>query len=201
MIHTMTIQKEITWTPAQRLLESMGRRDFEITSFLSGRENPLIDEIESTISLPMPWTGIHQISISRSARPTSDGSPYTTYFCYVRMEPLTVIKHETNIDLFECNDDNVRKLQDEFREFMKVYLQLDGTPSSINEIAELSTWDANRIDFTRDIRMNNHDEVLALMNLCKMSVLSTRQKGALTPTSIYDKHFNDDMFKFGNNSW
>lgn len=201
MIHTMTIQKEITWSPARRILESMGRDDVEIRAFLTGRENPIRGKIESTIRIPSPWTGIHEISVSRSVRPTSDGTPYTTYFCYVRMELLTVITHETHIDLFECSDDNIRKLQDEFRAFMVAYLQLDGKQSFMNEIAELSTWDANRVDFTRDIRMNNHDEVLAMMNLCKMSVLSTRRKGALEPTSIYDTHFNDDMFKFGNNSW
>lgn len=201
MIHTITIQKEITWSPARRILESMGRESVEITSFLTGRENPLLNKTESTISIPKPWIGIHQISVSRSVRPTSDGTPYTTYYCYVRMEPLTVIEHKMRIKLFECNDDNIRKLQDEFRAFMVAYLQLDGKQSFMNEIAELSTWDANRVDFTRDIRMNNHDEVLAMMNLCKMSVLSTRRKGALEPTSIYDTHFNDDMFKFGNNSW
>ena len=203
MIHTMTIQREIIWSAARNLLESMGRQDFEITAFYTGRENPLHNnEVETTISKSLPgWPGIHEISVSRYVRTMSDGEPYKTFYCYVRLEPLTVITHEKHIALFECTKENVRRLQDEFRMFMSWYLQLDGTPTVMNETAELHTWDANRSDYTIDVRMNNHDEVLAMMNLCKMSVLSTKQKGALEPTSIYDSHFHDDMFKFGNNSW
>ena len=203
MIHTMTIQREIIWSAARNLLESMGRQDFEITAFYTGRENPLHNnEVETTISKSLPgWPGIHEISVSRYVRTMSDGEPYKTFYCYVRLEPLTVITHEKHVALFECTKENVTRLQDEFRMFMSWYLQLDGTPTVMNETAELHTWDANRSDYTIDVRMNNHDEVLAMMNLCKMSVLSNERKEALESTSTYDKHFRDDMFKFGNNSW
>ena len=201
MIHTMTIQRELEWTAAKNILKMMEIPDYELIPFLTGHDGKNSGKIPATRRRAFPWPGITEISVSRSVRPMSDGNPFTTYFCYVRMEPLTVITREKNIALFECTEENIRRLQNEFRIFMSEYLQLDGTPTVMNDIAELATWDGNRIDYTRDIRMNNHDEVLALMNLCKMSILSTKQKGALAPTSIYDKHFHDDMFKFGNNSW
>ena len=49
--------------------------------------------------------------------------------------------------------------------------------------------------------LKNRDEVLALMNLFKMSVLETRQRRGLHPLSIYGTHFYDDTFKYGNQTW
>lgn len=205
MIHTMNIQRRITLSAARNLLDSIGRQDVEIEAFLDGLENPIRNGVgvETTISASdLGWAGIHEISVSRYARQRSNGCFYTRYYCYVRLEPLTVITHEKHIALFECTQDNIRMLQNEFKRFMEWCLQLDGiTPTVMDEIAELHTWDANRSDYTIDIRMNNHDEVLAMMNLCKMSSISTKRKKALKSTSIYDRNFYAYQFNFGNKSW
>ena len=48
MIHTMTIQHEISTTAVRRLLNTAGRLDDEIDAFIYGEENPRTKRIEST---------------------------------------------------------------------------------------------------------------------------------------------------------
>ena len=201
MIHTMTIQHEIPTEAVRRLLSTAGRSDNEIEAFVYGMENPRKKKVESTTYIQRPYPGIHKLSISRVLRSGHHGGTYTEYYAYIRMEPLTVVTKEQHIALFICTAENIQKLRQEFRIFMVAYLQLDGTPSNLNELAELDTWRMNRVDYTKDIMLQNHDEVLALMNLFKMSVLETRQRRGLHPLSIYGTHFYDDTFKYGNQSW
>ena len=201
MIHTMTIQHEISTTAVRRLLNTAGRLDDEIDAFIYGEENPRTKRIESTTYIQRPYPGIHKLSISRVLRSGHHGGTYTEYYAFIRMEPLIMVTKEQHIALFICTVENIQKLRQEFRIFMVAYLQLDGTPDSINELAELDIWNMDRVDYTKDIVLQNHDEVLAMMNLFKMSVLTTRQRRSLHPLSIYGAHFYDDTFRYGNQSW
>lgn len=201
MIHTMTIQHEIPTEAVRRLLSTAGRSGDEIEAFVYGLENPRKKKVESTTYIRRPYPGIHNLSISRVLRSGHHGGTYTEYYAYIRLEPLTVVTKEQHIALFNCTDEHIQQLRQEFRNFMVECLQLDGTLDSINELAELDTWGMNRVDYTKDIVLQNHDEVLALMNLFKMSVLTTRQRRSLHPLSIYGAHFYDDTFRYGNQSW
>lgn len=190
MIHTMTISHKLpSESAAKRILALMGYDPTELEGRGSWNE-------------PHPASGIDEVSVSRCQRGTRyHGIPLTDYYIFVRLEPLTLTTGEKHIELFRCSPENVKKLQDAFRSFMVTYLDLDGTPSSLNDIAELSTWDAQRVDYTRDIRMRNHDEVLAMMNIFKMSALTNGRRNAINDLSTYGDHFYDTTFKVGNGTW
>ena len=189
MIHTMTIKHDITREAAAQILHVLGKDDERDEFFLSSRSR--------RIDIPSPCAGIQEMTLHRFVK-DDYGYSKIFYIVYIRMEPLTVITGEQHIRLFECTEDNIQRLVDIFRAEMSAFF-LDGAPRNpLNELAELSTWDADRVDYTKDVVMNNHDEVLAMMNICKMSVLSNCRRKALRTTSIYGKHFYDSTLIFGN---
>ena len=196
MIHTMTIFKEINSYEAQHLLSCMGYSISELEALAPATWKDI-----------HPMCGISDVTLDKSSMSLKYyGIRYDRYTIYLRMEPLTLVTGEQHIALFECTPQNIKRLENAFRASMVVYLGLDGTSTSMNEIAELSTWKAQRVDYTWDIRLKNHDEVLALMNLFKMSEwqnidVKSPQHQALNPTSIYGDHFYDSSFLIGNKTW
>ena len=189
MIHTMTIFHELSEGAAKRILSLMGHDPAKLEGCGPWTE-------------PHPASGIDEVSVSKQQRGTRyHGILLNAYYIFIRLEPLTLTTGEKHIRLFRCSPENVKKLQDAFRSFMVTYLDLDGTPSSLNDLAEFSTWDAQRVDYTRDIRMRNHDEVLAMMNIFKMSALTNGRRNAINDLSTYDDHFYDTTFKVGNDTW
>lgn len=191
MIHTMTIFHELTSrASACRFLEAMGHAPTEI-------------EDSGPWAEPHPASGIDEVRVVKGQRGSGKhyGIQFETFHVFVRLEPLTLTTGEKHIKLFRCSPRNVKSLQDAFRLFMVTYIDLDGTPSPLNDFAEIKTWNAQRVDYTRDIKMRNHDEVLALMNLFKMSALTNRRRDAINNLSIYGDHFFDTTFKVGNGTW
>lgn len=199
MIHTMTIQHKMDGRKARIWMRDMGYTEDEAEAFMQYKmykENGLPRQyINSKVELS---AGISSVDL-QIVRP--DGKYYDDFYGYVRMEPLTVITGEKHIALFECSPENIKSLQDEFRAIMVRFLGLDGTNNLMNEFAEFSGWDANRVDYTRDIRFRNHDEVLAYMNLCKLLTREIGYNYAMTKTNTYGWNFTNEMYKFGNKTW
>ena len=199
MIHTMTIQHQLNGWKARRFLHAIGCTDEEATAFMNLELYDDKGKLKTTKSIDQGIpAGIHEVSLSLG-QCTSMGCK--DFYAYIRMEPLTVITGERHIALFECTEENIQRLQNAFRGFMVGFLDLDGTASSLNQLAEFSDWDAERVDYTRDIRMRNHDEVLAMMNLCKLLTRETCHNHAMEKTNTYGVNFTDAMFKFGNKTW
>lgn len=195
----MTIQHKLDGRMARAWLHDMGYTDDEAKAFMNYklmREDGLPQTyISSNDGLQ---AGVSLVAL-QIVRP--DGKYYDDFYAYVRMEPLTVITGEKHIALFECSPENIQSLQDEFRTFMVGFLDLDGTNNSINKLAEFSGWDANRVDYTRDIHFRNHDEALAFMNLCKLLTRESGYNHALTKMNTYGVNFTNEMYKFGNKTW
>lgn len=196
----MTIFRELPSSAARRFISATG----EATSATSQDSGEWKDEAPEV-------SGIDEVSVVRSQRGSRKyhGIQFETYTVYIRLEPLTLINGEKHIDLFRCSPENIQKLQEEFRAAMVSYLRLDGTPSPLNETTELPTWNAQRVDYTHDIKLRTHDEVLALMNLCKLShtyndciagskYAPIHRRG--TSMSTYGKHFYEPPC-FGNKTW
>lgn len=205
MIHTITIQHQISgYQDVIHVAEAMSAYDEEITAdrirrlyYWNGNKETK-DDRELKIVPDIP--GIEEVKLlNQRCYNGSTHRDFSQYWLYIRMEPLTVITGEQHIALFECSPENLDRLISEFRERIAMFLNLDGTDCSINCLAEFITWDAHRIDYTIDARMRNHDEVVAFMNLAKMSAISNKITVAKY-TSIYGEHFYDDSFKYEDNT-
>lgn len=174
MIHTMTIQHDMSLRQAKNILMQQGFSPEDAVQFLHGEarrqdKDGFLQPVNSQVIQQIPIPGIEEMSIYLSEHYNKKARySYWQPILYLRMEPLTLVTKEQHIRLFECTDENVQRLCHEFRTEMAVFLELDGdADNEMNGIAELPSWDATRIDYTKDIRMNNHDEVLTMINLGK----------------------------------
>ena len=204
MIHTFTIQHQIQDRDVYRVAGAMSYYEESITEdkihafyYWDGDETTKDDcELKAIPNIP----GIEEIVLlNQRCYDRSSHTSFSQYWMFIRMEPLNLITGEIHIALFECTKANVERLVTVYRERMSMFLDLDGTDCSINALAEFETWDVNRIDYTIDVRMRNHDEVVAFINLAKMSVLSNKITSA-EYTSIYGEHFYDDSFCYGDDT-
>ena len=205
MIHTFTIQHQIhDFTLVRRIAECLNVSREQINDFMYWRgqaeecgNNVLEDELN--------FPGYHEIKLVHLRCWNSAAKrDFSQYYIYLKLEPLTVINREKHIALFECTCENLSRLIENFRTDMLAIIGADSGEAAGNaEIAELidfTTWDAQRVDYTIDAHMRNHDEVLAYMNLAKMSALSNRITEA-EYTSVYDEHFQNHTYKYGNKTW
>lgn len=207
MIHTMTIQHDMSLRQAKNILMQQGFSLEDAVQFLHGEarrqdNDGFLQPVNSQVIQQIPIPGIEEMSIYLSERYNKKARyRYWHPILYLRMEPLTLITKEQHIRLFECTDENVRHLCHEFRTEMAVFLELDGdTDNEMNGLAELPSWDATRIDYTKDIRMNNHDEVLTMINLGKWLACVSGYMHA-GECSTYGKHFFDESCKIYNKTW
>lgn len=207
MIHTMIIQHDMSLRQANNILMQQGYSYEDAIQFLHGEARRLdkdgfLQPVNSQVIQQIPIPGIEEMSIYLSGRHNKKARySYWQPILYLRMEPLTLVTKEQHIRLFECTDENVRRLCQEFRNEMAVFLKLDGDPNNeMNGLAELPSWDATRIDYTKDIRMNNHDEVLTMMNLGKWLACVSGYMHA-GECSTYGKHFSDESCKIYNKTW
>lgn len=207
MIHTMTIQHDISINQAKMILIQHGFSVEYASQFLNGEirrqdKNGLLQPVKSQVINQITIPGIEEMTIFLSQRYSQKTHySYRHPILYLRMEPLTLVTKEQHIRLFECTYENVRRLCQEFRIEMSSFLELDGdADNEMNGLAELPSWDATRIDYTKDIRMNNHDEVLTMMNLGKWLACTSGYMHA-GECSTYGKHFYDESCKIYNKSW
>lgn len=207
MIHTMTIQHDMSLRQAKKILMQQGFSQEDAIQFLHGEvrrqdKEGFIKPLRSYVIQRIQIPGIEEMSIYLSERYNNKTRySYRHPILYLRMEPLTLVTKEQHIRLFECTDENIRLLCQEFRNEMSVFLDLDGDPDNeMNEIVELPSWDATRIDYTKDIRMNNHDEVLTMINLGKwLACVSGYMRTG--ECSTYGNHFFDGSCKVYNKTW
>ena len=205
MIHTFTIQHQFhDFTLVRRIAECLNMSREKIDVFMSWRGqaeergNNVLKGDELSIPGYQEIKLVHLRCWNRAAR-----RDFSQYYIYIKLEPLTVINREKHIALFECTDANLRRLIENFRTDMLALWAGNGEVTENAELAELidfTTWDAQRVDYTIDVHMRNHDEVLAYMNLAKMSALSNCITAA-EYTSIYGENFKNHTYKYGNKSW
>ena len=199
MIHTMTVQRKLKSREARKFTQAMGYTEQAASSFMRLEWHDDKGKPITNIKAEKVYHGVHEVSLSAICR---ENQLYIQYYAYIRIELMTLITDEKHIVLFECTPDNIKQLQDAFRGFMVWFLHLDGTDNPLNKLAELSGWDANRVDYTRDVRLRNPDEVLAFMNLCKLLTQEKARAHAKRKNhNTYGKNFTDVMYKFGNDSW
>lgn len=206
MIHTFTIQHQIhDFTLVRRIAECLNVSREQINDFIYWRGqadecgNNVLDEDE------LNFPGYHEIKLVHLRCCNSAAKrDFSQYYIYLKLEPLTVINREKRIALFECTCENLRRLIETFRTDMLAIIGADSGEAAGNaemaELIEFTTWDAQRVDYTIDVHMRNHDEVLAYMNLAKMSALSNCINEAKY-TSTYGKNFRNHTYKYGNKTW
>ncbi len=215
MIHTFTIQKELdVFDPLEVIAACMEKSPQEIDNFTSYKGYASEKGHNVLTYIPTKkFPGYEEIKLihirgPRRHRRTIIGQ----FYIYIRMEPLTVINRKQHIKLFECNNDNINKLIEAFKnditswlttnmrsnEMLKDMYSIDRKiKTCIDKLADFTTWDARRMDYTKDIIMNNQDEVDAFVNLAKLSIISDTYNGSKYK-STYGDHFWDDSYKFGN---
>ena len=154
MIHTMTIQHDMSLRQAKKILMQQGFSQEDAIQFLHGEvrrqdKEGFIKPLRSYVIQRIQIPGIEEMSIYLSERYNNKTRySYRHPILYLRMEPLTLVTKEQHIRLFECTDENIRLLCQEFRNEMSVFLDLDGDPDNeMNEIVELPSWDATRNDY------------------------------------------------------
>ena len=208
MIHTFTIKHKVDgyYYDIRRVAEAMSIYDEDgkitsskISDFYNWTGDPNTKD-DSVLKVVPKIPGIEEIVfLNQRCFNIKTQAEFSQYWLYIRMEPLTLITGEQHIALFECTKENIERLVTEFRTRMSVFLGLDETRCRINSLAEFGMWEAWRVDYTIDVRMLNKDEVLAFINLAKMSVISNKITEAKY-TSIHGEHFYNDSFKYGDDT-
>lgn len=205
MIHTMTIQHQIPkWKTAQIIAETMGASPERIRAYLYPNPSPR-KKTPPSIRIKPTIPGYQEMSLYHRIIYNRDTMSYgSQYFLYLRLEPLTVINREQHIDVFDCYSSNYMSIVEQFRSDMLNYFGLKATEHGddflIETLPDLMTWSVQRVDYTMDVKMKDHDEVLAFVNLAKMSALSNSITSS-EHNSIYGENFYDSSFQVENNSW
>lgn len=193
MIHTMTIKYCLNKENIAHITEALGYDEDTINFFLNDYSNRGQFKLENsldTMNLSLRFQGVHEFSAYKI-----NTNGFDSFYAYLKLEPLTLINGIQHIALFECTNDNIKRLRDIFRE--AVYNLFDVLKN--DKLTELSNWQANRIDYAYDARMNNADEVTAFINLCKWSVMENRYNEKAY-NSYGDKFFDYGLL-YGNKSW
>ena len=195
MIHTITIQYQVTSDAMREIMRRLRYSSTDIHDFFWSKEtiskkiDPDILGIES-ITLSNIYFYDHHERVSKRY-----------YIVYInRMEPLSIITGEYHIKLFECSTGNMEALCRKFRDKIKSRFSIKGKDDPLYFLTDFTQWEAQRVDYTHDIKLNNHDEVLLFLNLAKIAVLSStynKQKDA----STFGDHFYDSNFTYGNKTW
>ena len=104
-----------------------------------------------------------------------------------------------HIRLFKATDENVDCLKEKFRSRI-LRMLYNGNPANDEEnISDLSTWKANRVDYTLDVKMKSEDEVKFFTNIAKWS--AQESKTTKSKYSTYGENFDKYGFRLGNKSW
>lgn len=180
---------------AQSLLEVM-----EIVEWNDALQNkdeyvkPFLPKIGCSVSHP----GIKEFSafVHLYRAPKTKGNR-REFYIYLKVEPQMLIDGYQSISLFELEDaDNKEALQEAFGREISDLFNMDRCCAGITE---LNTWNADRVDYTTDVKVDNKDEILIFKNLCKWSVLTnSRNKSKY---SAHGDNFYDKGLLFGNKSW
>lgn len=198
MIHTMTVQYQLDEATMRLLLQRLKFSQRQINSFLYAAyedAKPLYYDKNNQLGIDEVSFCNHYIYDSKSEKSKR------IFIVYVRLEPLVLIKKERYIKLFECTEDNKRELYMAFGNYIAGILNVKDEDDPLAPLVDFYEWDANRVDYTVDIRMNSHDEVLLFMNIAKWGFLSNKYTKLDTMSNTYDKAFFDNKFKCGNKTW
>ena len=196
MIHTMTIQYQMDFSMMRTLLDRLKFSQKAIQTFLHAG----YEQTEELYYDPQRL-GIEEMKLSNFyIYDSKKKKSKRHYIFYIRLEPLTLIRGEQHIELFECTEENLKELYMTFSVFILTLLNISITGDSLASLANLLNWEAQRVDYTADLRLNNPDEVLLFINLAKLSGLENIYNKSQKP-STYGDNFFDKSFKFGNNSW
>ena len=193
MIHTMTIKYNIDREKMSHITETLGYDKDSINFFLNDYSNHSQFKLENSLdpmNLSLRCQGVHQF---KAYKLNTNG--FDSFYVYLKLEPLTLINGIQHIALFECTDDNIKRLIDVFGEAIQSLFEL----SNKDELTELSDWQVNRVDYAYDSRMNNADEVTAFINLCKWSVMENSYNEKAY--NGYGDNFFDYGLLYGNKSW
>lgn len=118
------------------------------------------------------------------------------YYIYLRIEPLTMINKIQHIAVFSPSEKNMDIFRESFRQTIRNLFQLS---SEHYYIAEIEKWNAERIDYTVDVKMEEPEDVTAFLNLCKWSVIPNKYMKSIYTS--YGVKFNDYGLLLCNNSW
>jgi len=193
VIHTMTIKYNLNIEKVAHITETLGYEEDSINFFLNDYSNRSQFKLENSLepmNLSLRCQGIHEF---KAYKLNTNG--FDSFYVYLKIEPLTLIKGIQHIALFECTDDNIRRFREVFRESISNLFDV----SKEDKLTELSNWQVNRVDYAYDSRMNNADEVTAFINLCKWSVIEDRYNEKAY-NSYGDKFFDYGLL-YGNKSW
>lgn len=196
MIHTITIQYRLDYSTMKTLLERLQYSAKDIRNFFypnKGKKGDLPYTKHTPLGVDeLYFTNIEIIDYKHQI-------PMHLYYFYLKLEPYTLINGEQYIQLFECTEENNSRFRESFSQFVTKLLKIKDNDVLL-PLTDLYNWEANRVDYTHDIRMNNHDEVLLFMNLAKWIALENTYNKSEKP-STYGMNFFDKSFKFGNKSW
>ena len=161
-------------------------------------QSPFLPKLVLTVSHP----GLKEFSAFVYRYYDSTGNKETRgyrskYYIYMKIEPQMLIDGYQSISIFELEDaDNKDALKEAFGREISNLFNMERHDGSITE---LDTWNADRVDYTTDVEVDEKDEILVFKNLCKWSVLTNiRNKSQY---SARGENFSDKGLLFGNNSW
>ena len=220
MIHTIKIRHKIHRDNVEHILECLNipveKRKWRINHF----KEKVSRHETATISSTTPFPGIHDIAIVATFKESAHTlHAIPNYYLHVRLEPQTIITGEQHIALFQCTEENISALQQQFKNYMEQWLYLSqyveflkgrgmiyGTEEYVTQpqidnlqtLVNFSAYEAKRVDYTIDAEMQNHDEVVAFMNLAKMSVIPNRDY------HLRNSGYGDSFYRSfccGNKTW
>lgn len=203
MIHTLKVRHQIlSYAMVRHIAHCMGVSATEIDSFIKFEDYDYKTRKSRILKYFPEIPGYKEVTLLHIRYYVKEyGSEVESIYLYVRMEPLTVVTREEHIALFECTEENIQKLRDTFHNDLVDLLNISSdTAIDFTELLDFTTWDASRVDYTIDAHMRNYDEVVAFINLAKMSIYPSGYTQTKF-TSTYDNNFEDFSCKIGNKTW
>lgn len=98
--------------------------------------------------------GIKNLTMTKCMEQRQGQQPQCIGYSFtIRMEPWLFITQIESIDIFECSEDNVGRLAEQFYEFVHGFTE----DTAHDFLSNIETWSCRRIDYTHNIVFNEHD--------------------------------------------
>ena len=202
MVHTFEMQVMLRHDEIRHHLTAAGCPEWKLNGLLrytpekSREGRPVTSIVLDGIGQRVP--GIKCIRATKVCFPGARNRSWSRFFLSIAMEPQFFLDGKRHIRLLECTEENIRRLREKFREVAVKLFRLDG--SGMEYLADISAWNAKRVDYTFDATMGSRDEALAFVNLAKWAAVSGRTHYAIGQGNAYGKSFYDHGLRLGNGS-
>ena len=145
MFHTASLSIQVPLLKLKSLLDSVGFSSHDYVELVSGRSKNKTLKVMDVHGMAYP--GLKELEIYRVF---IEPLQAYRYFCWLKIEPLMMIRKKRTVELFEATPENINLLEDVFLEYMSRLLGKD-----FKAYHPIRVWACKRLDISYNLLLAN----------------------------------------------